>query len=284
MSIDVNRPDQVRPGGLGTPPGRHLVGLDIDGTTVLHDGTLRETVREAVAAAVDAGHDIVMATGRSLLGARPVIDALGLSTGYAVCSNGAVTIELHPRHPGGARIARCRQFDPAPVIARIRGTWPEAALAVERVGVGFDVSHPFPEGELDGRIRVVSWDELTAHLTTRITACDGSYDLDAFAATVDRLGLRGVHYAVGYTPWLDITPEGVCKASALEVVRARLGIPRERTVVVGDQRNDLEMLAWAACGVAMGNAPADVAAAADLRTADVGDDGLVDVLAALPPA
>ena len=47
------------------------------------------------------------------------------------------------------------------------------------------------------------------------------------------------------------------------------------TVAVGDQRNDLEMLRWAARGVAMGNAPDEVKAAADEVAGDVDDDGLV---------
>ena len=52
------------------------------------------------------------------------------------------------------------------------------------------------------------------------------------------------------------------------------------TVAVGDQRNDLEMLRWAA-RVAMGNAPDEVKAAADEVAGDVDDDGLVPVLRAL---
>ena len=53
------------------------------------------------------------------------------------------------------------------------------------------------------------------------------------------------------------------------------------TVAVGDQRNDVEMLVWAARGVAMGNAPDEVKAIADEVTGSVTDDGLADVLDSL---
>ena len=53
------------------------------------------------------------------------------------------------------------------------------------------------------------------------------------------------------------------------------------TVAVGDQRNDLEMLHWAARGVAMGNAPEEVKAVADEVAGHVDDDGLVPVLLSL---
>ena len=35
----------------------------------------------------------------------------------------------------------------------------------------------------------------------------------------ERIGLHGVNYAIGFSAWLDITPEGVSKGSALELVR-----------------------------------------------------------------
>ena len=103
-----------------------------------------------------------------------------------------------------------------------------------------------------------------------------------FMELVERIGLHGVTYAVGYTAWLDLAPEGVSKASALEQVRVELGVDPSRTLAVGDGRNDLEMLAWAARGVAMGNAPEVVRDVADEVAPGVEDDGLAEVLEALP--
>lgn len=260
------------------------MALDIDGTTVHHDGTLSGDVYSAVRQTVAAGHDVVIATGRSLLEAWPVIEALGLRSGYAVCSNGAVTLRLNPRDRRGHRVVDQVTFDPRRALELLRHAWPGAVFAVERVGVGFDISAPFPDGDLSGRLRVSTWEELTGAPTTRLTFFSPDAHVEEFAHTVERVGLHGVNYAVGYTAWLDVTPAGVSKASALEGVRARLGVPPERTVAVGDQRNDTEMLGWAACGVAMGNAPGPVQDVADLVTADVLHDGLVDVLTSLPAA
>ncbi|WP_168582574.1 HAD family hydrolase [Gephyromycinifex aptenodytis] len=283
MFSTITRPVR-RDLNLGTATGRHLVALDIDGTTLLHDGTLRPAVARGINAVREAGHEVVIATGRSLLATQPVLDQLGISHGYAVCSNGAVTIRLDPALPEGFRIVDQRTFDPGPALDALRQQWPTAVLAVERVGIGFDVNAPFPPGELDGRVNVLPWEELRRRPTTRVIFSDPCGDVDEFAAAVERIGLHGVNYAVGFTAWLDVAPEGVSKASALEQVRGQVGVCAQRTVAVGDQRNDLEMLAWAACGVAMGNAPDRVKAAADLVTGHVQDDGLLSVLAALPAA
>jgi len=100
-------------------------------------------------------------------------------------------------------------------------------------------------------------------------------------AHIERIGLHEVSYAVGWTAWLDINPEGVSKGAALELMRRRLEVEPADTVAVGDQRNDIEMLQWAARGVAMGNAPDEVKAVANEVTGDVHHAGLADVLESL---
>ena len=86
-------------------------------------------------------------------------------------------------------------------------------------------------------------------------------------------------YSIGYTAWLDIAPHGIDKAHGLQRVTRRMGVGAADVLALGDGRNDIQMLAWAGRGVAMGNAPAEVRAAADAVTAPVGEDGLVAELA-----
>ena len=70
-----------------------LVALDVDGT-LLDPET--QSVSPAVRAAVQraaAGAHVVLATGRSMLGTVPVLRVLGMDSGVALCSNGAVTLD-----------------------------------------------------------------------------------------------------------------------------------------------------------------------------------------------
>lgn len=266
--MDLTNPASSRP---------WLIALDLDGTTIDYDGYLRPRVRDAVAAVVEAGHVVVPATGRTVLGTVPIAEQLGLS-GPGVCSNGAVEIVLDPQRSAGHEITTAVTFDPRPVLDKLRDAWPGAVLAVEVIGQGHKVSAPFPDGELMGDQRVVPWSDLGSDPVTRITFRAPDSTAEEFLDLAEQLGLHGVNYSVGYSAWLDVTPEGVSKGSALESLRARLGIPAQRTMAVGDQRNDLEMLAWAERGIAMGQAPQEVRAAADEVTADVDEDGLALVL------
>lgn len=255
--------------------------LDIDGTLLQYDGTLHDEVRDAVRSVADAGHVVVLSTGRAVVATTPVLDELGLSDGYAVCSNGALTLRLSQDLPGGYEVIDTVTFDPAPALTMLQDAWDDAIIAVEEPGVGFKVTAEFPPGELDGRQTVVSWDELKADPVTRVTFRSPSGTSEDFLELADRIGLSKVNYTVGYTAWMDINPEGVSKASALELVRRRLEIEPGDTVAIGDQRNDVEMLTWAARGVAMGQAPDEVKEAADEVTGTVEEDGAAQVLRSL---
>jgi hydroxymethylpyrimidine pyrophosphatase-like HAD family hydrolase len=261
--------------------GERLVALDLDGTTLTHEGLLSPAVGEAVRDVAAAGLHVVIATGRSVVATMPVIDQLGLTRGYAVCSNGAVTLELDPLEQSGYRFLEVVTFDPAPALSLLRRRIPDAVVAVEELGVGFKLSAPFPDGELQGELRVVDWDELVSAPATRVTLRSPEATAEDFIRLVGEAGLHEVSYAVGWTAWLDINPEGVSKGAALEQVRRHLGVEPAHTVAVGDQRNDIDMLQWAARGVAMGNAPEEVKALADEVTGDVHEDGLVPVLRSL---
>ncbi len=257
-----------------------MLALDVDGTILDWNEKLSPRVSRSIGAAVAAGHDVVIATGRSVPGTLGVLAELGLDQGWAVCSNGSVTLRLSPLLPEGYEIADLVTFDPAPALRLLRGHLPEALYFVEGPDVLRTrlVTAPFPDGELTGAVEVVPFERLLHTPATRVVVRSIQHTSEEFEALVQASGLHGVSYAVGWTAWLDLAPEGVSKASALEVVRARLRRPQAQTLAVGDGSNDLEMFAWAARAVAMGQASAQVRAAADEVTASVDEDGLALVI------
>ncbi|WP_324650326.1 HAD family hydrolase [Georgenia sp. H159] len=258
-----------------------LVALDIDGTLIDHEQRMTTAVREIVGALRDSGARVVLSTGRSVSAVVPILEELGLRHGWAVCSNGAVCLRLDPDLDGGYEISDVVTFDPEPALRLLREELPDGLFAVEDLGRGFKVSSPFPLGELSGEVTVVDFEELCAAPASRVTMRAPHLSAEDFHALVERVGLHGVSYAVGWTAWLDLAPDGVSKASALDMLRERTGVAAGATVAVGDGRNDVEMLRWAGLGVAMGGADDVTRAAADLVTGSVHEDGVVPVLQAL---
>jgi hydroxymethylpyrimidine pyrophosphatase-like HAD family hydrolase len=256
-----------------------VIALDIDGTILDFDEGLSQRVRDAVRA-VDAAPDrqVVLSTGRALAALMPILARLGLSEGYAVTSNGSVTVRLDPASPGGYQVIDLAEFDPARALLMVREHLPDALYAVEDDGLGYRLTAPFPQGELIGELTYVPFEELLHRPVTRVVVRSPEHSTEDFLELVERLGMAGASYAVGWTAWLDIAPDGVSKARGLQVVVDALGLAAADVMAVGDGRNDLEMFAWAGRSVAMGQAPAEVRDAADEVCGDVTSDGLADVL------
>ena len=77
---------------------------------------------------------------------------------------------------------------------------------------------------------------------------------------------------------LEISAAGVSKAAGLARYCHERGIASEHVIAFGDMPNDLPMLEWAGYSVAVGNAHADVLAAADEVTAPNDESGVARVL------
>ena len=260
---------------------RWMIALDIDGTVLLESGEMNDAVIAAVRKVRDAGHEVMLATGRSVAMTLPILQKLGLKPEYVVCSNGAITLKRDSMGEGGYRREFVEMFNPAEVLGSIRSHLATANYAVEDQTGKFFVNGKFPDGALGAVSENVAFEDLVKVQATRVVVISPQHHVEDFLAVVERMGLHRVSYNVGWTAWLDIAPDGVNKSTALENVRSRLGIPRTRVLAMGDGRNDIDMLEWASLhgrGVAMGQAPDDVRAVANEITESDLNDGAALVL------
>jgi hydroxymethylpyrimidine pyrophosphatase-like HAD family hydrolase len=255
-----------------------LVACDIDGTLLEHG----EKIPAETVATLDlvraAGHKVVLATGRSLVGLLPIATRLGLTEGFAVCSNGAVTIRLDRGAASGYAIQDAQRFDTSAVIGRALALEPGAYVGVEEVGWGWRVNALFARESLNGEQKQVQVADLCAAPATRV-ALHGP----GIAQHAKALAESGVTVTPAGPDWLDVTAPRTNKATTLERLRVHMGIRRESTVAVGDGANDIDMLVWADRGVAMGHAPEAVRAAAGETTGTISQHGAVAVLRSLLP-
>ena len=257
-----------------------LLALDIDGTllkwvegTGQHYEQISPVLYDAIQSAADAGAHVVLASGRSPHGMTKIADLLDLPRAgadrlWVVSSNGAVISRYPPLD-----VVHEETFDASEAVRQVLEQHPEALVAVEERGVGYRVNRPFPDGELSGEMIETELEEIVGGPVSRVIIRDPTASADDFVAMAAKLGLHGTDYVVGWTAWLDLAPVGVSKASGLEHVAAQLGLTSADVLAIGDGRNDIEMLGWAARGVAMGQAVQEVHDAADFTTDTVYDDG-----------
>lgn len=250
-----------------------LVALDIDGTVVHGSAPPTPTVLAAIALA--ARHaEVMLCTGRTVVGAARALDQLAMTTGTTLTSNGAVEMDTATRE-----VRTVAWFDVTDALARLRARFPDGRFACEHVGVGQRVSAPFPDRVLAGRVSEVGFDGLTAEPTPKLIMYWPGRTPSETARHASDLDLPGTTLTVDHeVPWVTVVAAGVSKASGLARVADRLGIAAEDVLAVGDGDNDRAMLRWAGHGVAMGQAPDTVRADADEVTGPVGSDGLAEVL------
>jgi hydroxymethylpyrimidine pyrophosphatase-like HAD family hydrolase len=266
------------------PSTSQLVALDIDGTVLRRDGSIPERSVAAIRKLADSGTHVVFATGRSVSSALHALAPLDLPGGWIVGANGTVIASV--TH-GRAIIRRAATFDPTAALTALAGDLPSSLYAVESPTGGFACSAeppPVTKGRpllwpQPGDCMVVRpWAELLAMRANRVIVSDSTALATDFFASIDKAGLTDVEYAIGWSPYVDIVPKGASKGMALEWVRERLHVPLRATMAIGDGWNDVEMFAWAACSVAMGNAPFGVQELADEVTGPVDEDGLAEAL------
>ena len=268
----------------GRTPERVLIALDIDGTVILEDESMSPGVVEAVADAVAAGHEGMLSTGRSWASTEPILTRLDIAPEYVVCANGAAILRRVNAQTREYELHHTEQFDAHEVLTLLREHLPDAHYMVERPD-GHRLYTDYVDDWNLGAADRVPFDQLAADPVSRVVVISPENTNGEFLELVQRIGLNEVSYAVGWTAWLDIAPQGVDKGTALEMVRADLGLDPAHVLVIGDGRNDIGMFEWAVRNggraIAMGQSPDEVRAAANASTHTVHEGGVAAALRAL---
>jgi Cof subfamily protein (haloacid dehalogenase superfamily) len=260
-----------------------LVATDLDGTIVRSDGTVSERTLAAIARVEAAGVPFVMVTGRPI---RWMADIAGKTghRGVAICANGALAYDMHTE-----TVLRSSLLEgPAAmqVVSALREAVPGIAFAVERLESGFAHEPTYiPRWDSADPRTSADIEELLSGGVVKLLARHealGSDELLAAARDAVPTGATLTHSSADGL--LEISGEGVSKASGLASYAAEVGVLAQDVVAFGDMPNDLPMLLWAGHSVAVGNAHPEVLAVASEVTATNDDDGVAQVLERWFPA
>jgi hypothetical protein len=120
--------------------------------------------------------------------------------------------------------------------------------------------------------------EAIDHPITKILAV-GEPPLPTELAPAAAAAFAGVaDVTISHPRFLEFVAPGVSKGRAIRWLARRLGIPLAQTLAIGDQWNDIEMLAEVGHGAAMPSAPAPVRAVARYIAPAVADQGVADMI------
>ena len=243
--------------------------LDIDGTLLDDSEQLSPRTAAAIARIRERGVQVMLATGRSHHGVRPIAAALALDV-PSIVFNGAAVYDLHldrlvhcftlPEVLVSSLIEFAHARDLVPVIARVEGQYVRTAAPDEQpLLTGFVHITQRPEAELPRKdvLRVTVFSR--RHRASLDLYRDVQGALAGYPAYCTHFALSALaNYRDSDAQVVDVQPECAGKAEALKLLSEHFGIPAERVVAVGDAGNDVLILRAAGLGVAMGNAPPEV--------------------------
>lgn len=261
--------------------GIRLLGLDVDGTLCDPSKQVTPGVRAALAKAAQAGLVLAISSGRHPFNVNEMLDDLGLAH-TAVCLSGAY-VELEGRevyrHPISAEL-----------IARVIGTVEACGCYTSLSGSDFNLTAGHidrgPNGMSPSMSRYQNFatygelmDAAHAHEGSILKMAIHGPDEPSYERLREMLAqIGGIQVARSDTRWVDVTAPGCTKALGMERLAQALGLTLAEVAVVGDDENDVEVIAKAGLGIAMGNAIPEVRAAADVTVADNAHDGCAEAI------
>lgn len=265
-----------------------IIALDLDGTLLTTDKRLSPENEAALRRAAEAGVEIVPATGRYYSAIPDSVRKLPYIH-YAITINGAQLWDLREGRslyraeiPWRRAVELLEELDKLPVIYDCymddRGWMSQSHQ--ERAADFAPTSHSL---ELLQKLRTPV-PELKAFLAQRGRDVQKVMmffrDPELRLRSLEELSRRFPDLAVtsSIPRNLELNSRDAQKGIALERLAEQLGVPREETMAFGDDLNDLSMLRAAGIGVAMGNAGAEIKAAADRVTASCDENGVAAAL------
>lgn len=259
-----------------------LVVSDLDGTLLGTDELVSARTAGALRLAHAAGATVAAATGRSHRSAAPLLAHLGIMR-WAICSNGAVTYDLHEDRVAALRAIPRAEL--AELFAAVTAGVPGVAFRWEMAdSAGHDAGFAAIFADRLGRTGAARdlADRLPDHggVAKVMIVHDGLHDDDLHEVLRPYLPPTLVASSGG-ARFVEVTAPGVDKATAVAELCADLGVAQHEVVAFGDQPNDLALLRWAGRGVAMANAHPGAKAIADDHAGHHAEDGVAAYLEAL---
>ena len=262
-----------------------LIASDIDGTLLDRNHRVPRRNRDAVARAVQQGAYFALSTGRPFRWIAPVLEQLPVRP-VCVTSNGAVLYDS-----AEDRVMSAHELSPAAlaevvdVAQTVLGT---VGFGAERAGGSladavedlFVVERHYSENALFEGFGVVSMGELVGQPAVKFLIRNTDYSApelyDLISPHIDP-ELAHVTYSIN-EGMLEVAAPKVTKRCGVEWLADHAGVDQAEVIAFGDMPNDIEMLQWAGCGVAMENAHPEVKAAADAVTVANHQAGVAKVL------
>lgn len=258
---------------------RYKVAIfDIDGTLTNRDKVLTPRTRDAVKALQQSGVIVVLASGRPTYGIMPLANELEMAKygGYILAYNGGVILDCASMREIYTQQLDAQLIPPLYEIATQEGcvmlSYKDERVASE------DITDEYVayEARLNkmGLLQLDSFVESFSHPVPKCLAVGAPEAAAALEARLKPLYGDQMEIYRSEPFFVELVPRGIDKALSLGRLAEHLQLTADDMIAFGDGFNDLTMIEFAGCGVAMANAQERVRDAANFTTLSNDEDGV----------
>lgn len=261
-----------------------IVLLDIDGTLVDSKDQVSQNTKQLLHHLEQKGIPVILSSARSPSGVEMVVRQVGLHSPI-VCYGGSLLLDAQRNIIQDVGIDReaavafkqfaGREFPHVTVSTYMYDIWLVDRLDDPNVQLVGQRNQCTPlVGDLESAVHTVP------HVHKLL--CMGAPEEITRLQTRAAQAFPNLQFARSGTIYLEVLAKDISKGTALEQLQTYYQVDHSRVVAMGDYFVDVEMLRRAGLGIAMGNAPDAVKAAADQVTASCDEEGVYIALRHLP--
>ena len=251
-----------------------IVATDLDGTLLNSNHKLSDKDQRTLLGLKEEGHLRVVATGRILYSAMQVL-AEDFPIDYLVFSSGGGILDWHTKkliHSNSMEqddlIRSLDLLESMGLNFMVHGPVPENHFCLCKSGENFDLKDHNHRVE-NYRAFHTPWSERENFLSewgAQASVIVSSVPTQVGAEIYGRLKdkLPELHVVRATSPldsnynWIEILPTGVSKASGCQWLKEYLGATNRKTIAVGNDYNDIDMLEWADTSYVVSNTPEEL--------------------------
>ena len=236
-----------------------LIVSDFDGTLVNDDGSISAINKQAITQYIKAGGKFAISTGRMPAGILPRARELGLK-GLVSCCQGAIIADIvsgkvimDGRIPYETTLAAVQKMEEMGLHIHVYDQWEyycnmdDEALKIYERAVKSKATLILDRKMSD----FVKEKRLCSYkILAMVRAEDNDRILNALAAE----NFEGCGVTRSSSFLVEVVNKQYSKGTAIAFLAEHFGVALDKTIAVGDQRNDLPMIEQAGLGIAVQNA------------------------------
>jgi len=258
------------------------VFTDMDGTLLTEQHTVSHITQKKIAQLADAGILVIPISARPLHGMLHITEHVFPKETPIVSLNGS-----YIWHNGNILYQAAVPLAEAEAVNRLASKHPVSAMYYSQMEwYANDYTDAVKKEQKITQVQVtvqpfektiVTWTEKQTGPNKILIAGDPALILAVEQEMLEHFGDR-VNIFKSQPKYVEVMNREASKTKAMQFIMEMYGLKQEEVIAIGDNYNDKGMIEFAGLGIAMGNAPEEIKAVADMVTDTNNQDGVARVL------